>query len=191
MRTQIPVPSKGDKLRATWGTAISNRVNELCAMAPAGVLQRDGFSGMGAQPLPQNLRNRRAAALSPGCWRLEVAPTDPESPETPESPPHTFLVACWSNDGGNTYVSEDIDVQDLIDSIVAEEGDTTPPTAILCAVFSSSDAAAELYADLTDLNSAQEDETKYILPLYVLGEGGTVITDLRNAPTVKVFEGTL
>lgn len=62
MRPQIPVPSKGDPLRATWGAQVTNRVNELCAMAPAGALHREGFGGIGDQPLPKNLRDRRGGA---------------------------------------------------------------------------------------------------------------------------------
>lgn len=62
MRTQIPAPSKGQPLRATWGAQVANRVNELCGMAPAGALHREGFGGMGNQALPKNLRDRPAAA---------------------------------------------------------------------------------------------------------------------------------
>ena len=61
MRPQIPVPSKGLQLKATWGAQVANRVNELCAMAPAGVLHREGFGGIGDQALPKNMRDRRAA----------------------------------------------------------------------------------------------------------------------------------
>lgn len=176
-------------MKASWAAAVAERVNSLCAMAPSGMLARDGVGGMGAQPLPANLRNRRAAALSsPGCWRLESHQEDPEDPESPVS---TYLVACWYNVGGNTSLGDDIDVQALIDSIVAEEGDTTPPSAILCAVFSPDGVAANLYANVDALLSAQADESKYIVPLYVLGAGGRVVTDLRNAPQIQIFEGTL
>ena len=72
MRTQIPVPSKGDAMRASWGASVASRVNELCAMAPAGMLSRDGFGGMGAQPLPQNLRDRRGAAGQPMPFDLKA-----------------------------------------------------------------------------------------------------------------------
>lgn len=190
MRGDIPVPGRGDKMRAAWGAAVAGRLNGLCSLAPAGMLARDGLGGTGAEPLPRNLRERRAAALpSPGCWRLELRQADPEDPE-PRASWH--LVACWYNVGGETDMAEDTDVQDLIDSIVAEEGDEAPPTRILCAVFArGGDVSAELYADLAALNSAQEDATKYIVPLYVLGEGGTVVTDLRNAPQVQIFEDTL
>ena len=60
MRPLIPVPSKGQQLRATWGAQMTDRVNELCAMAPAGMLAREGFGGVGAQPLPRNYRDHAA-----------------------------------------------------------------------------------------------------------------------------------
>lgn len=65
MRPQIPVPSKGLPLRATWGAQVADRVNELCAMAPAGMLAREGFGGIGAQPLPKNMRDVRSR---PKLW---------------------------------------------------------------------------------------------------------------------------
>ena len=73
MRTQIPVPSKGDGLRASWGAAVASRVNELCAMAPAGMLSREGFGGMGAQPLPQNLRDRAGGAGRPMPFDIQAS----------------------------------------------------------------------------------------------------------------------
>ena len=69
MYQNIPVPSKGDRLRASWGAGVANRVNALGAMAPAGMLSRVGPTGTGFAPLPANLRDRRAAAtLHP--WKV-------------------------------------------------------------------------------------------------------------------------
>lgn len=65
MRSQIPLPVKGQGLRANWGCQVAGRVNELCAMAPSGMLARDGFGGMGAQPLPVNARTRAKLQLHP------------------------------------------------------------------------------------------------------------------------------
>ena len=73
MRPQIPVPSKGLQLKATWGAQVANRVNELCAMAPAGVLHREGFGGIGDQALPKNMRDRRAMAGQPMPFDVQAA----------------------------------------------------------------------------------------------------------------------
>lgn len=95
MRTQIPVPSKGDAMRASWGASVANRVNELCAMAPANMLARDGFGGMGAQPLPANLRDRPAAGASqPMPFDLSA------SVETSQDGTQKRLVVKWFY-GGN------------------------------------------------------------------------------------------
>ena len=58
MFEKIPAPVKGQPARASWGAALTSRVNELCAMAPARGLARDGLTGTGYEALPQNLRNR-------------------------------------------------------------------------------------------------------------------------------------
>ena len=63
MTGAVPVPARGQPMKASWAAAVAERVNSLCAMAPAGMLARDGVGGMGAQPLPSNLRGRRGARL--------------------------------------------------------------------------------------------------------------------------------
>ena len=87
MRGGIAVPGKGDKMHASWGAAVARRVNELCTMAPAGMLARDGLGGMGAEPLPAKRRGRRATRHHPfevrfaadvgeeGAWMIWL-PTD-------------------------------------------------------------------------------------------------------------------
>lgn len=90
MRPLIPVPAKGQKLRASWGAQVTNRVNELCAMAPSGVLQREGFGGIGAQPLPKNLRDR------PGAAAVRPMPFDLKGEiETSEDGTQKRLVVLW------------------------------------------------------------------------------------------------
>ncbi len=80
MTGSIPVPSRGQPLKASWGAALSSRVNELCAMAPAGMLARDGLTGMGAQPLPQNRRERQRAYAKPLPWLCRAAADEEGAP---------------------------------------------------------------------------------------------------------------
>lgn len=68
MFEKIPVPVKGQPARASWGAGITNRVNELCAMAPARGLARDGLTGTGFAALPKNGRDRKTAPLHP--WKV-------------------------------------------------------------------------------------------------------------------------
>ena len=115
------------------------------------------------------------SAQTGGCWLLEDRGDETAS--------QFWLTNCWYNVGGITRQSSDINVQSLVAGVTAG-------TAILCATFSPSVSAA-MYADLTALNTAQVGETKYVVPLYVLGTDGEIVTDLRNAPQIQIFEGTL
>lgn len=90
MFEKLPVPSKGDKLRASWGAGVTNRVNELGAMAPAGMLSRDGQTGTGFAPLPANLRDRRGSSAV-RHWVYVPSPEPDEGSE--EEPPK----AKWTN----------------------------------------------------------------------------------------------
>lgn len=59
MFEMIPAPVKGQPARASWGAALTSRVNELCAMAPARGLARDGLTGTGFAALPSNRRDKK------------------------------------------------------------------------------------------------------------------------------------
>lgn len=62
MTGTIQIPSKGDGLKAAWGASVANGLNALMPMTPARMLVREGAGGVGCEPLPQNLRDRRAKA---------------------------------------------------------------------------------------------------------------------------------
>lgn len=70
----IRAPSRGEALRASWGAAVADGVNALAPMAAPGALARQGVTGFGAQPLPQNRRERRASAAedSPDAFRVRA-----------------------------------------------------------------------------------------------------------------------
>ena len=68
-------------MRVSWGAAVASRVNELCSMAPAGMLARDGVGGMGAEPLPKNLRDRRR----PKLWSFHSSESEGEGGESGRS----------------------------------------------------------------------------------------------------------
>lgn len=80
MTGSIPAPAKGQPLKATWAAAVAERVNALCGMAPAGMLARDGVGGMGAQPLPANLRERSKASAKPLPWQCKAMADDEGEP---------------------------------------------------------------------------------------------------------------
>lgn len=63
MTGTIQIPSKGEGLKAAWGASVANGLNALMPMAPARMLVRESAGGVGCEPLPQNLRDRKAAAV--------------------------------------------------------------------------------------------------------------------------------
>lgn len=68
MTGTIQIPSKGDGLKAAWGASVANGLNALMPMAPARMLVREGVGGVGCEPLPQNLRDRKSKDLHP--WKV-------------------------------------------------------------------------------------------------------------------------
>ena len=78
----IQTPARGEKIRASWGAAITERVN---AIAPIGgeVLVRDGATGVGFAPLPANRRLRRGAATPPGNFEPVFAPEEDSQSDPP------------------------------------------------------------------------------------------------------------
>lgn len=83
----IQTPARGEKIRASWGAAITERVN---AIAPIGgeVLVRDGATGVGFAPLPANRRLRRGA-VTPGNFEPVFAEEEVESGSS--TPPRLVL----------------------------------------------------------------------------------------------------
>ncbi|MBQ6328546.1 MAG: hypothetical protein IJI35_05985, partial [Kiritimatiellae bacterium] len=83
-----------------------------------------------------------------------------------------------------------------VGGITKQTSNQTVPTGlgsvILCAAFSSGGyAGLRSYGNLGALNAAQATEDEYIVPLYQLDGDGKVALDMRNAPQIQVFEGTL
>lgn len=73
----IRAPSKGEPLRASWGAAVADGINALAGMASPGALARQGVTGTGAEALPQNRRDRKAAQVLPWTWTR--AADDPDT----------------------------------------------------------------------------------------------------------------
>ena len=67
MFDKLSIPVKGEPPRAAWGAGVANRLNELCTVAPAHMLIRDGATGTGFSPLPTNKRSRSGVR---GYWNL-------------------------------------------------------------------------------------------------------------------------
>lgn len=169
MFEKIPAPVKGQPARASWGAALTSRVNELCAMAPARGLARDGLTGTGFAALPSNRRER--VAKIPGCFEIRR----PSGEDVGGFDNPYFMV------GANLYqCAEAIDMGfDYDDCIIALCVNTTSE---------SPQAFVDVFVDFTAIQEAAKSRSVAIHPLYLIGEGGRVLADLRNIPVFPQWE---
>lgn len=163
-------------MKASWASAVAERVNALCGMAPSGMLARDGVGGMGVQPLPANLRDG-ARRRTPKPWDIET--------EVDEDTglPRPVMRRCLV-----TNTNPPTDLGDWRDFPEIEEGET-------CSVFLKvtlpqkeevDDEPSVEYAvvALVDGEEPEEDADgglSTLYPLYRLGAGGKVLVDYRDA----------
>lgn len=169
MFEKIPAPVKGQPARASWGAALTSRVNELCAMAPARGLARDGLTGTGFAALPSNRRER--VAKNPGCFEIRR----PSGEDVGGFDNPYFMV------GANLYqCAEAIDMGfEFDDCIIALCVNTTSE---------SPQAFVDVFVDFTAIQEAAKSRSVAIHPLYLIGEGGRVLADLRNIPVFPQWE---
>ena len=170
MFEKIPAPVKGQPARASWGAALTSRVNELCAMAPARGLARDGLTGTGFAALPSN-RRERPVAKTPGCFEIRR----PSGEDVGGFDNPYFMV------GANLYqCAEAIDMGfEFDDCIIALCVNTTSE---------SPQAFVDVFVDFTAIQEAAKSRSVAIHPLYLIGEGGRVLADLRNIPVFPQWE---
>ena len=169
MFEKIPAPVKGQPARASWGSALTSRVNELCAMAPARGLARDGLTGTGFAALPSNRRER--VAKTPGCFEIRR----PSGEDVGGFDNPYFIV------GANLYqCAEAIDMGfEFDDCIIALCVNTTSE---------SPQAFVDVFVDFTAIQEAAKSRSVAIHPLYLIGKGGGVLADLRNIPVFPQWE---
>ena len=139
MFEKIPAPVKGQPARASWGAALTSRVNELCAMAPARGLARDGLTGTGFAALPSN-RRERGKTLPPWSFICSVEKPATEGGEEKRT-------GGWRNCrlqiGYNGWlVSPDLNTPDMLAGAALIEGtDRTDDGAYVVEVDVSKDTA--------------------------------------------------
>jgi len=72
----IEEPNRGERPRAAWAQQVTRAVNSLSRFAAPGLLFREGPTGSGVEPLPQNRRGRSGGAvptLQPWTFRCTVS----------------------------------------------------------------------------------------------------------------------
>ena len=170
MFEKIPAPVKGQPARASWGAALTSRVKELCAMAPARGLARDGLTGTGFAALPSNRRERPAAAI-PGCFEYGV---------TVDQAGNKFYGRPYFTIGSRLYRAKDEDV-----ACGASEG-----IDYLDVTLDKGQIKANVYHanDYAELQKKADDKNHAIIPLYEFGTDGKPVADLRNIPTLSAWE---
>ncbi len=180
--TLIEKPVAGQPMRAGWGAAVADRLNQLGPFGVPGMLLRDGPFGQGSAPLPRNQRDRRASTKP-----LPFAPTFAADATTGElhisaigpgyapwgrrlldvgSPPSSSSVWTTARGRLGLKITHPTTYSD------------TPTVEIIVAASSSSGTTASL-PDSTD-------EISY-LPLYDF-DGGRITLDLRCYLALGVFE---
>ena len=147
MFEKIPAPVKGQPARASWGAALTSRVNELCAMAPARGLARDGLTGTGFAALPSN-RRERGKTLPPWSFICSVEKPATEGGEEKRT-------GGWRNCrlqiGYNGWlVSPDLNTPDMLAGVAVIEGtDRTDDGSYVVEVDVSKDTA-KILLDLSN-----------------------------------------
>lgn len=175
MFEKIPAPVKGQPARASWGAALTSRVNELCAMAPARGLARDGLTGTGFAALPSNRRERPVVKI-PGCF--EYAGTVDESG-------NKFYGRPYFTIGSRLYRAKDEDV-----ACGASEGIDYLDVTLDKGQIKAGQIKAEVghANDYAELQVKADDKNHAIIPLYEFGTNGKPVADLRNIPTLSAWE---
>ena len=175
MFEKIPAPVKGQPARASWGAALTNRVNELCAMAPARGLARDGLTGTGFAALPSNRRERLVAKI-PGCF--EIRRPSPAASGNDEG--GFSLINRYYYVGSKVYELEENRTYYYKDTFVCLIIDMSGPTC---------SASVDEFQSITSLrNAVTENENTYIVPLYHIGHNFEVLCDMRNIPGAASWE---
>ena len=120
----------------------------------------------------------KSVAKIPGCF--EIRRPSPAATEGGEEDPGGFDNPYFTV-GANLYQCADaIDMGfDYDDCIVALCVNTTS---------ASPEAYIESFADFTELQEYAKDRTVAVHPLYLMGEGGGVLADLRNIPVFPQWE---
>lgn len=177
MFEKIPAPVKGQPARASWGAALTSRVNELCAMAPARGLARDGLTGTGFAALPSNRRERPVAKI-PGCF--EIRRPSPAASEGGEADPGGFDNPYYMVGSRIYQCAEAIDMGFVFRDCIIALGINT----------ASDDPQASIWSliNFTDLQNASKDRLVAFYPLYLIGSRGEVLADLRNIPVFPQWE---
>lgn len=176
METLPPEPSYKDQVSASWMCRLLRFVRSSQLLNGPGYRLRRGPNGTVIDIY--TAKAAKPVANITGCF--EIRRPSPATTEGGEEDPGGFDNPYFTV-GAHLYQCADaIDMGfDYDDCIVALCVNTTS---------ASPEASVESFTDFTELQEYAKDRTVAVHPLYLLGEGGVVLADLRNIPVFPQWE---
>lgn len=176
----IPIPQKNGEI-ISWAEQASKEFNALMPMTPSRMLVREGAGGVGCEPLPQNLRDRKDAAKPDlGRYKIESITVHDSDDEDDQKTLDVTLGNSYFRCGGKTYEGSAKSLEDVeLPAVIALKVDITG---------SLPSDELESYASLSELQSEELDGDYYIVPLYVFDATGSLVCDFRIGPDASMFE---
>lgn len=211
MTGSIQAPARGEKIRASWGAAVTERVNSMSAIG-GDVLVRDGATGFGFAPLPPNLRRRKARPSPPGNFEPRFKNVSVTKDGTTRDEIRLDQVGRGFYPFGRLFYS-DVTVDDsakIVRGIIYLEVTYPTPSSTSGTQPSSSSSRTPTatvkgypYEDAEEEEDAEENEsefeavapyfndssdvTKSLIPLYEI-DSGAILIDFRSAMSLTVRE---
>ena len=170
MTTPPTPPSPGKPISASFFARLIGWVKSGMLVEGTGYRLRRGPNGTALEI--EVAKSVRPVAKIPGCFEIR-RPSGEEDPGGFDNP--YFMV------GANLYqCAEAIDMGfDYDDCIIALCVNTTSE---------SPKAFVDVFVDFTAIQEAAKSRSVAIHPLYLIGEGGRVLADLRNIPVFPQWE---
>lgn len=178
MLTALPEIDPKDDLSATYMRRLVRYVRSITPIQGPGIMLARGpngtvFSGNPCEKKP--VSKRADVGRFAIVWKRD--------PDVPSAPAVRTMVNCYFDVGGKTYLIDDIPF---------------PPPAgaesdyyyalVINAVGTSVVGYVETYRTFLELQNAQSDRIRYVVPLYKIATDGTVLVDFRVGPSAIMGE---
>ena len=177
MTTPPTPPSSGKPISASFFARLIAWAKSGMLVEGTGYRLRRGPNGT-ALVIDVVAKSARPVAKTPGCF--EIRRPSPAATEGGEEDPGGFDNPYYMV-GANLYQYADaidmgFDFKDCIIALCISTGSGSP------------DAWIQEFSDFTELQETTKDRAVAIHPLYLIGEGGIVLADLRNIPVFPQWE---
>lgn len=172
MNANIQPPRRGDRLSAAWGAGVTEAVNAMRAIGVTGALTREGRTGFGFEPLPENRRVRKPKTGTTGCFYIKGA-------EMQEKDGQGVTKLTF----GNPYFRVAGQLCRLDDEKCEVSLETRSTVALVFASTNGKEAHITYFDEYNSMSEyATDNPDMSIIPLYEIDEEGGVAVDFRNMP---------